>query len=277
MILFLLLNLCLITSALDFPDIDSKVITPLGGHNVTTERLNQGFGVEFCLIGKTGITITQYILCDVLREYKGIPYVPQYKRQLHYKNECREHKNYRFIRGSTWARPTSEPVVRFTLVREPLDRFISLYGFVCKYRSECPAEIRNIHRFARWLYHKQKMALAGKRFPSERLEDILAHSWPQTSFCGLKDKMSDLTFVHHSTNRTKMQDEMMSVFDKAHVPAEVAKKALAHLTRSSTAHAGKSESKRALLEEIKGNADTMRYINAMYHEDFEFLKTHTFT
>ncbi|CAJ0920275.1 unnamed protein product, partial [Mesorhabditis belari] len=40
------------------------------------------FGLDFCAIPKTGSTITGGILCDVLRDYKAIPYRQHFSKTI---------------------------------------------------------------------------------------------------------------------------------------------------------------------------------------------------
>ncbi|CAJ0954165.1 unnamed protein product, partial [Mesorhabditis belari] len=174
---------------------------------------------------------------------------------------------------ATWLKPWE--TVRFTIVREPIERFVSVYKFVCKFRSDCPAKVKTIHDFARWLYKIQKAELKKGKAASRSTQFITWHSWPQTRYCNIENNRT--TLVHHSSNRQKMRQEMMTVFRRARIPQRVGNKALRHLLRSSTAHASENRTeKRNLKKEVMENNRTMEYIKAIYHQDFHFFEKHKF-
>ncbi|CAJ0949005.1 unnamed protein product, partial [Mesorhabditis belari] len=256
-----------------------EAVKPLGHRFIWSEQYKPGFGLEYCEIPKTGLTITKKMLCDVQKDYKGVPKLFSGPSKLvGFEDECQLIEPFFGKKSaSKWRRPARN--VRFSLVRDPLERFVSLYVFICKGSiASCPPKAKNnIHQFARWIYGLQRTANSqGKpREGGTNNAFVVFHSWPQTNFCDLK--RSRMMIVKVSHDRRKMQRKMLRVFRQAHVPERVAKKALRYFTESSTIHTGRNNGeKRRLLREIRENPLTMQYLHAMYHEDFRYFKTHRF-
>ncbi|CAJ0957958.1 unnamed protein product, partial [Mesorhabditis belari] len=247
-------------------------LKPLGRSYEISDTINPGFGVEYCVIPKTGSTVTKEILCEILRAYKGKPQRdPKRGHSINLTSECEKRGNYLFDLTTKWQRPLLE-TIKFTTVRDPVERFVSIYGYICP-GYWCPPSIRNIHQFARWLYNaKRNENGMMARVQTKKTDYVLWHSAPQTSFCGIGSETVHI--VHHSRDRGKMRGEMLRVLRKAHVPNNVANKALRHLFSSTTVHASRSNAERKKLLKAARNPQTMVYIKAIYHRDFRFLKEH---
>ncbi|CAJ0939636.1 unnamed protein product, partial [Mesorhabditis belari] len=105
-----------------------KKVPWLRARSVRSPQVDRGVGVAYCLIPKAGSVITREILCDVLKEYKSIPYKPK-TENVTADSTCDANRNY--PQGwPKWVRPRD--TLTFTVVRDPLERFISTYEFLCK-------------------------------------------------------------------------------------------------------------------------------------------------
>ncbi|CAJ0948949.1 unnamed protein product, partial [Mesorhabditis belari] len=150
----------------------------LWGKAVESPQVDRGFGVQYCLIPKAGSVVTRAILCDVLKEYKNITYTPKWGN-VTAAGTCDANRNY--PNGwPKWVRPRTNVI--FTVVRDPLERFISTYEFLCKSSKMCASTVKNIHQFARWVHLLQTLDFVGLRPRSRNLDEVVWHSWPQTKY-----------------------------------------------------------------------------------------------
>lgn len=103
------------------------------------------FGLEYCMIPKTGTIITQQILCDITKEYKGIPFKSKFSQKINFLkyesliifrniemrfSECKRNADYRNSSISTWKKPMKPK--KLVIIREPIERFTSFYLHFCK-------------------------------------------------------------------------------------------------------------------------------------------------
>ncbi|CAJ0915732.1 unnamed protein product, partial [Mesorhabditis belari] len=116
--------------------------------------------------------------------------------------------------------------IKFTLIRDPVDRLVSLYGHFCENLRKCGD--RNIHQFIAWLYllfrHRNRDLLQGQDF---RL--LYYHAIPQSGFCNLDEQRQNFFIIRYSNDRKDMYRQFSRLFRRARIPKHVAKRALRHL------------------------------------------------
>ncbi|CAJ0925896.1 unnamed protein product, partial [Mesorhabditis belari] len=93
------------------------------------------FGLQYCKIPKTGSTITRTILCDIFREYRGMNFTQEFTDNQTGENACVANAWFPDDGETIWKKPRR--VTKFTLVRDPVDRFVSLYGHFCGILKRC--------------------------------------------------------------------------------------------------------------------------------------------
>ncbi|CAJ0954704.1 unnamed protein product, partial [Mesorhabditis belari] len=232
------------------------------------ERINPKhsteFGVDFCAIPKTGSTITSGLLCDILRDYKSIHYKQRFSREIDGNTECKKHNFYAGKRAAKWEK--SKELVKFTFIRHPTDRFVSLHGHFCiSTKGFCQG--RNIHEFAKWIYdlRTNKETLTGEDF------GFNYHAYPQSSFC--KINKQPIKVLRFSYDKKAMARRLLKVFKEANVPIKVSNKAIRHIYKSSTVNSKhNSNVMKQLKMSVEKNETTKKYVEAIYHDDFDLYK-----
>ncbi|CAJ0954070.1 unnamed protein product, partial [Mesorhabditis belari] len=249
----------------------TETVTDLPDYHVDLRMSSQTkpypYGVEFCVIPKTGSMITTEILCDLLRDYREIPYKHNFGKNISGINACVNNTFYPDAHLEKWKRSTK--IVRFTIVRDPIERFASYYGHFCGMLNQC--EGKDIHQYSRWMY----FMLNNKIKPKTHLTmGRLFHGYPQSWFCNLgSDK--EIQIIRYTHNKKEMAKQFLRILKKAKVPKKLAKRALKHLKKSSTVHAAKHSERQKLREQIVTNPTTMEHVRAIYHDDFELFNKHS--
>ncbi|CAJ0567501.1 unnamed protein product, partial [Mesorhabditis spiculigera] len=194
-------------------------------------------GLQYCRLPKTGSTILLSALCDMQREFRGINFTQVLNSTfLEVKNDCWYNKTfYRTHKTEKWAKPKRK--VKFIIVRDPVERFVSLYSYICLYEKLCPKRT-GIQKFAQDIYN----AYRGENNYIRTRPPIWGHVSPQANFCQLRKRWPDFDIVYHSREPEILKDQLLDVFRKAQIPEETAERALRHITMGSTTHATSSDS-----------------------------------
>ncbi|CAJ0560267.1 unnamed protein product, partial [Mesorhabditis spiculigera] len=191
-----------------------------------------GIGLEFCKIPKTGSTIVGNILCDVIREYHGITYAQNISDRLDGEFPCFAHNTFKRFNNGV-AKWKLQKKIKFAVVRDPIDRFVSMLLRKC--------QGRDIHEFA----EKVHDALMHRISFVNRDPDIKLHVLPQADFCDLGSNLEQYEVIYWSEDRLKMKKQFEGLFEKAGVPKEIVAKVLRHLTESSTSHAQRDNDRKS--------------------------------
>ncbi|CAJ0567701.1 unnamed protein product, partial [Mesorhabditis spiculigera] len=148
-----------------------------------------GIGLEFCKIPKTGSTIVGNILCDVIREYHGITYAQNISDRLDGEFPCFAHNTFKRFNNGV-AKWKLQKKIKFAVVRDPIDRFVSMYGHFCSLLRKCQG--RDIHEFA----EKVHDALMHRISFVNRDPDIKLHVLPQADFCDLGSNLEQYEVIY---------------------------------------------------------------------------------
>ncbi|CAJ0567508.1 unnamed protein product, partial [Mesorhabditis spiculigera] len=220
-----------------------------------------GIGLTYCRVPKTGSTIIHTILCDLLRMLHGIQFEQKFDAGLDGANPCFLNDSFIHNGIATW--PVKNPPLLFTVVRDPIDRFVSIYGHFCVTNSQCGD--KTIHQFAEDVY----LSYTGHMSFVTENPIVRLHAFPHTEFCGLYQDHKKYEVIYYSEDREDMRRQFLNIFDKAEVPRAASERALNHLTMSSTLHAMKSASKKVeMKKELLSNSRTEKIVRAIYHSDY---------
>ncbi|CAJ0567367.1 unnamed protein product, partial [Mesorhabditis spiculigera] len=164
-----------------------------------------------------------------------------------------------------WHKPIKP--LKFTIIREPVDRFVSVYQHFCLRLDQC-GDV-GIHRFAQDLYD----SLHGNtNYIRER--QIHGHTVPQSNYCNMRDRVQDMMLIRYTDNKPLFKRRLMSVLKKARVPKESMKKALRHIALATTAHAADDGDTKDLHRALRNAPETLKIIRAIYRKDYEIFRFH---
>ncbi|CAJ0961072.1 unnamed protein product, partial [Mesorhabditis belari] len=234
-------------------------------------------GLFYCRIPKNGSTLMKIVLCDLYRYFKRISFTPKFTRDEEI-SECQLQNWYekvKLLKKPRWELRQKRELVKFSVIRHPIDRFVSLYGHFCEQLKYCGET--NIEIFARDLYNLmsngwKNSTANGKIFIHAR-QLIYYHAQPQFWFCNFPLEIENYHLVHHNFDGETMKSELQMVFDEAAVPRKYSNKVLQHVTNSTTGNAMRDGKRRNdHRKNVESNLETMRYLRAIYHSDFELFE-----
>ncbi|CAJ0944883.1 unnamed protein product, partial [Mesorhabditis belari] len=202
----------------------------------------------------------------------SIPALREYSSKKTGNTVCENNRFFPYRRKAFWARPATP--IKFTLVRDPVQRFVSLYEHFCDRLKACKG--RDIHHFAKWINNvRHHRGAKWRKYRKANLDYrlIAYHMVPQTNFCQLGSRKKSFYIIRYSDNKTAMYGAFMRLFRRAHIPLGVARRALGHLRHSSTRHASQNEKRATQLKaEIAKTPHTVALIRSIYKEDYQNLK-----
>ncbi|CAJ0949080.1 unnamed protein product, partial [Mesorhabditis belari] len=172
-------------------------------------HINQ-IGLFYCMIPKNGATITKIMLCDLYRYFRQIPFKAAFgpKKKL---SECKLKKWKLDYKNNQNKWEVCQNPVRFVLIREPLKRFLSLYGYLCDYLKMCGSEI-DIHKFTKDVYLLlSTRSVKETNFVEKHGDIVIYHAQPQSWFCNLSEELKKFHLIHHNSNRLEMRSEFQKI------------------------------------------------------------------
>ncbi|CAJ0916482.1 unnamed protein product, partial [Mesorhabditis belari] len=231
-------------------------------------------GIFHCQIPKNGATIMKVIMCDLYRYFKGMPFKIKYEKDKSL-SECQLEQWYKNLvatkyKADLWK--TNPEATKIAVIRHPLKRFLSLYGYLCEQVNLCGVGT-NIHKFTKDVYTLlSTRSVNGTLFKETNQAVLEYHAQPQTWFCNLSTDYQKFHLIHNAGDRLAMRLELQKAFDAAKVPKKYSDQVLFHIVYSDTVHANHDQNHtknlKAYMEE---NPQTMAYFNAIYYKDFELL------
>ncbi|CAJ0946966.1 unnamed protein product, partial [Mesorhabditis belari] len=229
-------------------------------------------GFHPILIAKTMSTTMKVMLCDLMRRQRGLP---EHKiitgKQS---NICYDNNWYRNTRSSRllW-RTSGNPSL--IVVRDPIERFISIYGYICKKKKKsfCPPSM-NIHKFARFVYRKLLTRATGGRIGTDK---IIGHSQPSFWFAYERGRSlpRNIDVLYQSSNPQANAARLFKILVKRKVPRGIAKKVTSWVSDSRINSRRKPSDRmlsRTWENEIYSNKETLLTVLRTYYNDYRLLK-----
>ncbi|CAJ0569501.1 unnamed protein product, partial [Mesorhabditis spiculigera] len=226
-----------------------------------------GMGLQYCTLPKSGSTITKIVLCELELAYRRKPQRMMSGKNMSGNTVCTNNKWFLKSQVRRWN--PRQPGVKFTLFRHPVDRVISVYGDMCGRKHFCKQ--MSINQFVKNLYFLYR---GRNNFPGHKAVHLRYHAMPQAAFCNLKGQAKNFAIVKYNSDKARMKRQLHRIFVMAKVPPHLSQRALRHITQSSTEHANKNHARKSdLKEKVLNNPQTMKYLQAIYHDDFRIWRT----
>ncbi|CAJ0951926.1 unnamed protein product, partial [Mesorhabditis belari] len=156
---------------------------------------------------------------------------------------------------------------RFFIWRDPLDRFLSIYGHICRREHLCGSAGKNVHSFARGVYEMLKSGHAPDG--SKDYLRLKHHAIPQSWYCDISKHRKTDQVIEYTKNSALMQKKLERVFRTSTVPKWMYKQALRRVVE---AHVNDNKKLRGQYvqwrREILTHPNTLAYFKAIYHSDY---------
>ncbi|CAJ0915935.1 unnamed protein product, partial [Mesorhabditis belari] len=161
---------------------------------------------------------------------------------------------------------------RFFIWRDPLDRFLSLYGHMCKREHLCGVAGKNIHSFARGVYQMLKSNRGGPG--SKDFLRFKHHVIPQSWYCEISTHRKSDRVVEYTNDKALMMKRLARVFQSSTVPKWMWKKALQRIAKTNINHRSQishHEQYELWRRQILASPETLAYFKAIYHSDYSLF------
>ncbi|CAJ0939666.1 unnamed protein product, partial [Mesorhabditis belari] len=167
--------------------------------------------------------MTKQILCELTLIWKklGKPYNHQDDQLFH--EFCENHLWFDWIdeMNDEWDDSMGEPT-HFIVVRDPIDRFTSMFGYVCGLYKNCGQGTDSIHVTAQLVY--EMLMYEREPIGLNDLNQFKHHFEPHTWYCDIGLNRDLYEVVYYSPNRLLNMAQMQKIFDQAGIPIEYSKR-----------------------------------------------------
>ncbi|CAJ0933889.1 unnamed protein product, partial [Mesorhabditis belari] len=195
-------------------------------------------------IPKSMSSTVNLVLCDLVRKQRGLPERILIEKQ---KNICVKDNWYNEIpeKKLNWKMRGNHPAL--IVLRDPIERFVSMYGYLCKEKHLCPKRM-GIHQFAAWTNR-----LLNEKAEKKRIwTDLLRHIQPSFWYVYENRKSlphGNVEVVFQTTDRKSTARQFERIFVRRGVPSKIAHW-VTHLIREKFVNSNKGN------KDVKGIRDT---------------------
>ncbi|CAJ0575593.1 unnamed protein product, partial [Mesorhabditis spiculigera] len=214
------------------------------------------------------------ILCEILLRKKGKKITKQVEDALtsgrHWCLDTASPARRGLLRG--WDNPQNTKIFVW---RDPVDRFVSMYGHVCDNRQKrCGAAGESIHVAAKAFYEYLQFGRApeGAKTPEFFVHHISPTSWS----CGIGATPTKIHPVVYNKDPETLIKRLRKPLGKTEAPRQWVEAALNRL-RTTTTNKLRLEPDGPMkydnwISEVKSNRTTMAYVLATYYHDYRLWK-----
>ncbi|KAL6733791.1 hypothetical protein Aduo_004408 [Ancylostoma duodenale] len=230
------------------------------------------YSLATCQIEKVRTTIHDGIFC-YLTDSKNFTAHNRTIGKESWKNRfCSDRRHWHYDLNRIYEELGPNPIL-FTIVRDPVDRFISGYVDKClkehaqrnntcyKCRHDLRCFIRNLHASLRNVLKHN-----GGNFYYDR------HFAPQTWYCDFRDHLLNYTIIKYASGKEgylKMATDFDTLFEKAGVPSHEREVVRSELLKGSTHHSTHgSQEALDVRDLLLSNEDMLAKIIEIYYHDF---------
>ncbi|ETN69510.1 hypothetical protein NECAME_05223 [Necator americanus] len=235
---------------------------------VTSPPFNFHHQLSTCLVEKTMTTLRSAIMCFLSFHDEFVDRNRTISTESHSTRYC--YKDNTFYNFPDAQASTKGNQTMFSLVRHPIDRFLS--GYVNKCIMEAPKDHRcygcneNLNCFVERLYETLWEAYNSKM---TEYDFDLAHFAPQTWYCQYRTNLNNYVLVDYSTETEELVRQLDLVYGRAGVPQSYRVVISSEIRRQRSNNSTSQTSDRASVERHPLiDEKTYRRLVQIYYYDF---------
>ncbi|CAJ0570208.1 unnamed protein product, partial [Mesorhabditis spiculigera] len=175
----------------------------------------------------------------------------------------------RFLRGNWW-KPKNKRII---LWRDPVDRFVSMYGHLCHGLQICGKAAESVHTAAKSFY---KILKDGK-YPAgvKDRANLRHHIVPTTWYCGIGEEPKKYIPIEYTLDSKKMISRLRPHFRHSGISGKWIDTALSRLLTTNNNKYRKLPEfagiREGWMRDVLSNRTTMSYIIAAYYYDYRLF------
>ncbi|CAD5213663.1 unnamed protein product [Bursaphelenchus okinawaensis] len=229
--------------------------------------------IMMCTIPKTGSTLLYAINC-LLNDELGFFYNKKKIFGDFNANDCFNNARWTMEDAAEVHGPEVYDWTKLTVVRDPIDRFLSAFVFACikgyETPNECKYECNGCgSNFTCFVEREYDMLM---RFNRGRYgaSFLLQHTWPQNWWCDMSKYRHNTTIIKHDTDPNIFIPRLINFFESKNISAQALNYIKDITMNQRTHHATVSTRARQFFEDrLRSSPYLMDKVVRMFYHDFK--------
>ncbi|CAJ0562115.1 unnamed protein product, partial [Mesorhabditis spiculigera] len=222
---------------------------------------------------KCGSTQMRRIMCELILRDEGVEITPEVNDDVENSRPFCMRSQGLVQAGQLlgWNSPKNK---LFFIWRDPVDRFISQYGYICKKHGECGEAGESLHTAAKGFYNYLQYGQLPKG--ASNVSNFRHHITPQSWHCDIGEQPGRFQRVEYTQDSGELVERLRPVLDWTGMPPEDIDAALNRLLTSNTNEERAADKKvhkyDMWREEVLKNRTTLGYVLAINYHDYRLFQ-----
>ncbi|XGW28000.1 hypothetical protein V3C99_008084, partial [Haemonchus contortus] len=243
-----------------------EIIPPFRTYYPAYSIAGPGHRVSSCMIPKNMSTVLSAIFCALFTHSLRNSSRPVTKMGREICNQRNELHNYKQIKNIAHG----QPWVNFVMVREPAERFLSGFMYMCSpgngENSVCEGCAGDIKCALRRTLESSRRFAAGDLTASSYL---LWHLGPQNWHCDFQRNLEHFKLIHYSPeNKEKLNSDLSKVLEEGKVDRSDVELIASQVSSGTSIHATRQKAETKMFEKHMEDIEVKRLLVKIFYWDY---------